>query len=104
MEDIEQICCQIISAGGTARSVCIEAIYLAKEGKIQEAKQHFQLAEQYFSQGQKIHFDLLKREAEGNNIPFKLLLLHAESMLMTVDDMKIMAEEFISVYEKLLNK
>ncbi len=104
MEDIEQICCQIISTVGTARSVCIEAIYLAKKGKITEAKQHFQLAEQYFRQGQKIHFDLLKQEADGESLPFKLLLLHAESMLMTADDMKIMAEELIFVYEKLLNK
>ncbi len=99
--DIETICCSMIAASGTARSMYIEAVYLAKKGQFEQARKHFEEAEQYNRQGHDIHFKLLQKEANGESIPFKLLISHTESILMSAEEMKVLAEELIDVYERL---
>ncbi len=99
--DIETICCSIISTAGTAKSMYIEAIYMAKKGQFDQAREHIQQAEQYSKQANEIHFDLLQKEASGQDIPFKLLIAHTESILMSSQEMKITSEELIDVYERL---
>ncbi len=91
----------MIAASGTARSMYIEAVYLAKKGQFEQARKHFEEAEQYNRQGHDIHFKLLQKEANGESIPFKLLISHTESILMSAEEMKVLAEELIDVYERL---
>ncbi len=91
----------MIAASGTARSMYIEAVYLAKKGQFKQARKHFEEAEQYNRQGHDIHFKLLQKEANGESIPFKLLISHTESILMSAEEMKVLAEELIDVYERL---
>ena len=41
---------------------------------------------------------------DNNNVEFSLILLHAEDQLMLAESFRIIAEDFIDVYEKLLDK
>lgn len=99
MEGLELTCFQIISAVGTARSLYIEAIQDAKEGKFDDAKAKIKEGEEVFVEGHKVHASLVQKEANGEPINFQLLLLHAEDQLMSAEAFSIIAKEFIDLYE-----
>lgn len=101
MEGLELTCFQIISAVGTARSLYIEAIQEAKAGNIQRARELVNEGEQVFVEGHKAHAGLIQQEASGDKVEFQLLLLHAEDQLMAAESFKIIANEFIDLYEKI---
>lgn len=101
MEGLELISFQIISAVGTARSMYIEAIGLAKEGKFQEAREMIEEGEKVFVEGHHAHAQLIQQEAAGDHVNFHLLLMHAEDQLMSAEGFKTVAVEFIDLYEKI---
>lgn len=101
-EKLELTLFKIISEAGTARSFYIEAVSLVKEGKIEEAKEHINEGDSFIYSAKQTHLQLLAKETGGEKIPFSLLLLHAEDMQMSAEDMRIMAVEIIDIYEKQL--
>ena len=101
MEGIELISFQIISAVGTARSMYIEAIQLAKDGKISEAEAMMEEGQKVFVEGHHAHASLTQKEAAGEKTEFALLLMHAEDQLMSAEAFGILAQEFIDIYKKL---
>ena len=105
MEGLELTAFQIISAVGTARSCYIEAIAKAKAGEYEAAQACIKEGDENFAQGHDAHAGLLQREANGENT-VSLLILHAEDQLMSAEAFKIIAQEFIDVYQRLdaLNK
>lgn len=101
MEGIELSCFQIISAVGTARSMYIEAIQLAKDNKFDEARKLVSEGEETFIDGHRLHAQLIQQEANGELERISLILLHAEDQLMSAEGFKILADEFIDLYEKV---
>ncbi|WP_026592706.1 PTS lactose/cellobiose transporter subunit IIA [Bacillus sp. UNC437CL72CviS29] len=104
MEQHEYIVFQIISAVGSARSSYIEAVQEAKKGDFERAKELIEEGAESFIQGHKAHAGLISKEASGGKVEVSLLLAHAEDQLMSAEGFKIIAEEFISVYEKISEK
>lgn len=100
-EDLEMTIFSIISAVGTARSMYIEAIHLAKDGKFDEAEQMVKDAQDVFVEGHHAHAALIQRAAAGESIDASMLLMHAEDQLMSAEGFGILADEFISVYKKM---
>ncbi len=98
MNGNELISFQIISAVGTARSMYVVAIQVAKKGNIQAAKQLIEDGVKVFVDGHHAHASLIQKEAAGEKSEFSLLLMHAEDQLMTTETLKIVAEEFIELY------
>lgn len=105
MEGLELTAFQIISAVGTARSCYIEAIAKAKAGDYEGAQECIKDGDENFALGHDAHAGLLQKEANGENT-VSLLILHAEDQLMSAEGFKIIAQEFIDVYQRLdaLNK
>lgn len=101
MNENEMIYFQIISAVGTARSMFIEAIQLAKEGKFDEARSSMEEGNEYFIEGHQAHAKLVQREASGEQLVFSLILVHAEDQFMSAENFKILGQEFIDLYERL---
>ena len=101
MEGLELICFQIISTVGTARSLYIEAIQEAKAGNIEKARELVKEGEAVFVEGHKAHAGLIQQEASGEKVEVQLLLMHAEDQLMSAEAFKIIANEFIDLYEKV---
>ena len=101
MEGLELTCFQIISTVGTARSMYIEAIQEAKAGNIEKARELVEEGEKVFVEGHKAHAGLIQQEASGEKVDVQLLLLHAEDQLMSAEAFKIIANEFIDLYEKI---
>jgi PTS system cellobiose-specific IIA component len=101
MKEIEKACFQIISAVGTARSNFIEALKATKEGRIDEAKELIKEGVESYFEGHSIHFDLVKKEASGQNIVVSLLLVHAEDLMMSAETLRIVLVELIDQADRI---
>ncbi|MBR0138319.1 MAG: PTS lactose/cellobiose transporter subunit IIA [Erysipelotrichaceae bacterium] len=104
MEGLELISFQIIAAAGAARSTYVEAIEMAKEGKIEEARASIKEGENVFIEAHKVHMELLTKVANQEKIDVDVLLIHAEDQLMSAETLKIMAEQMIDIYEAISKK
>ncbi len=102
VEGLEMICFQIISNVGGARSSYIEAIQKAKQGDFEGARACMEAGQQQFLAGHEAHFELLQKEAQGQAVGGSLILVHAEDQLMSAEGFKIIAEEMIASYERII--
>lgn len=103
MDEIELICFQIISNVGMARSSYIESISKAKTGDFESAKRCIEEGDDYFLNGHKSHADLIKKEASGDSVTGSLILIHAEDQLMSAESFKIIANEMIDNYRRIIS-
>lgn len=105
MDGLELISFQIIATVGTAKSMYVEAIHLAKEKKFEEAQAHLEEGEKIFNEGHHAHAGLIQQEAdtEQDNVQINLILMHAEDQLITTDLFKIVAQEMIDMYKVIYN-
>ncbi len=101
MEGMELICFEIISVAGNARSLFIEAIYEARAGNIEKAKELVEEGNKNFIEAHKVHAKLIQSEASGNKTEVSLLLVHAEDQLMSAEAFGVLVEEFIYIYQKI---
>lgn len=102
MGSMEETCFQIIASVGTAKSLFIEAIGLAKAGKFEEARAMVEEGDNIFVEGHGVHLSLLQQEAEGaGSSNVSLLLVHSENQLMQAETFRILANEFIDLYERI---
>jgi len=75
---------------------------MREKGNFEEAQELIRQGDQAFTEGHHIHADLLALDANGELNQSGLILMHAEDQLMSAETFRIMAEEFIEVYKKLL--
>lgn len=101
---VEMACFQMITYVGTARSCYINAISCAKSGNFEEAMNLLKEGDVAFAEGHKGHGEMIVQEAKGELSNVGLLMLHAEDQLMSAEGFRIIAEEFIDVYKRLLDK
>lgn len=98
-EEMQMIACQIVSTVGTAKSLYMEAIGLAKEGDIEGAKAKIKEGRDFYVECHSHHFGLIQKEAQGEDIPFSMLLMHAEDQMLTTEVVELMATELVELYE-----
>ena len=105
LEANQETAFQIIATVGSAQSQYIEAIQKAKDGDIAGAKALIESGNKDFNEGHTAHLSLLQQSAIDNkNVTFSLILVHAEDQLMQAESFRIIAEDFIDVYEKIESK
>ena len=101
MGKIEQICVEMISQVGIARSSYIEAIKKAKEGDFVCARTFMKNGRDAYLRGHEVHYELIQREARGEHMQVPLILVHAEDQMMSAEAFQIIAEELIASYERI---
>lgn len=99
-EQMQTVAFQIIAEVGTAKSMFMEALSLAKEGKLEESKQMMAEGEELFSGAHKHHFDIIQKEAAGEDLPFSVIFMHAEDQLLTTELLKTLVVELIELNTK----
>lgn len=97
--DMELICLNIITNTGSAKSSYIEAIQKAKTGDFEEGKRLMAQGDQYYGQAHQVHGSLIKQEASGETVAVSLILMHAEDQMASTEMAKVLAREFIELYE-----
>ncbi|MFD1451353.1 MULTISPECIES: PTS lactose/cellobiose transporter subunit IIA [Oceanobacillus] len=101
MEEMELLYMQIISNAGTARSLIIEGLQEAREGNFAEGESKMDEANHFFIEAHKIHGQLIQKEAQGEEVPFSLLFMHAEDQLMSTETIRHLSKEMFFMYTKM---
>lgn len=101
MEGMELVAFNIISHVGTAKSLVMEALYAARDGKFSEAEAKLKESKDYLSLGHHAHFDLIQKEAAGEQLSLSLLMMHAEDQMMSVETITDLVKEMIYMHKEL---
>lgn len=100
MENIE-VAMGLIAGAGDSRSYCIEAIEQAKDGDFAVARESLVKAGEAMAETHEIQTQLIRDEMKGTGQPVSLLMVHAQDHLNLALIMRDIAEEFITIHEKL---
>lgn len=96
LSDLEAICMEMISYTGEGRGMVHEAIEAFSAGDNESCRQKLDEAEKLLIQAHQIQFNrLLKPQAQGLNVPFHLLLIHAMDLLMISTSEKDVATKML---------
>ena len=102
MNELEQICFEIISYVGTAKSCYVNSIAKAKESDFDGAEELIKQGDEAYNGGHNVHMKLLQADAAGErNGEAPLILLHAEDQMAGAEMAKLMALNFIDTYREL---
>ncbi|MFX3625163.1 MAG: PTS lactose/cellobiose transporter subunit IIA [Ectobacillus sp.] len=101
MEGMELVAFNIISNVGTAKSLVMEALYAAREGRFEEAEEKLKESRQFLSEGHKAHAGLIQQEASGQKLEFSLIIMHAEDQMMSVETISDLVAEMIRMYKEI---
>ena len=99
-EELSEVAFYIISFAGEAKSLGVEAIQDAKDGKFEEALTKLKEAKTKFTDAAHKHLSLIQKEAQGEQIDFMLLFMHAEDILLTTETFLLLVKEHIAIHQK----
>jgi len=91
----------LIVHSGNTKSECMEALKLAKNGKIREAKEKIEMANEALINAHHSQTGLLTKEASGEKVEVTMLLIHAQDHLMNAITFRDLAIEMIDLHERL---
>ncbi len=100
----ELLVMNLIVDAGSAKSCALEAVALAREGKLGEAKVSLEQANEDISRAHQTQTGLIQNEAKGNKTEIDLFMVHAQDHVMTAILAKDLATEMVALYEKLEQK
>ncbi len=101
MEDMELIIFNIISNGGTAKSLVYEAISASEKGEFDKTEELLKEADEYLVQAHQTQTDLIQQEAAGQHHTVSVLFVHAQDHLMSALEVRSLAENLISMNKRL---
>ncbi|WP_199794716.1 PTS lactose/cellobiose transporter subunit IIA [Lentibacillus sp. Marseille-P4043] len=93
-----EIAFQIILFAGNGKSNAMEAIQEAKEGNFDQADQLIEEAGTELGKAHDYQTKLLQREANGEENPVNVLLVHSQDHLMTSMTVRDLAVEIVELY------
>ena len=100
--ELENICFEIITNVGLAKTNYMDAIKIAKvEKDIEKVQNVFRKGDESFTVAHRAHSELLKLNARGELKNLSLLVIHSEDQLMSVETIKIFAEEIVDLYRRM---
>ena len=97
-KQLEQVAMQLISKGGEARSLAMEAVFSAKEGDLEQADELLDRSEDALNAGHVKNAELLWAEANNTDIPLSILLIHSLDHIMNAQTVVELAREIVDVY------
>ena len=100
MDGIE-VAMGLIAGAGDSRSYCMEAIYSARDGNFDEARDLIGKAVVAMVETHEVQTGLIREEMEGRGEAVSLLMVHAQDHLNLALIMRDLAEEFIALYERI---
>ncbi len=95
---------EIISYAGNARASAVMATENAREGKFDESDRLIKEAQKDEVKAHELLFELLRKEASGENYDVDLMIVHAQDHLTMASLSLENAKEFNHIYKLLLNK
>jgi len=101
MEELQMIAFEMISIVGEAKAFYMDAVNLARENEMEEAKAAIHKGNEVFKAAHGKHFECIQKEASGEQLPFSILFMHSEDQLLSTETMREMAVQLVTVYEEM---
>jgi PTS system cellobiose-specific IIA component len=99
--DWEQTLFTVILHAGNARSFAKEAAELAAGGEFEEAEAKLAEANEEQVKAHEMEAKIIRMEAQGQQVPFSILLVHAMDLLLLAWAEIDNTEQFIELYRRL---
>lgn len=99
--DWEQTLFTVILHAGNARSFAKEAAELAAEGDFKEAEAKLAEANEEQVKAHEVQAQIIRMEAQGQQVPFSILLIHAMDLLLLAWAEIDNTEQFIELYRRI---
>lgn len=100
-EETQMMAFQLIGFAGDAFSHFFQAITDAKNGNYENAEKHIEEGKKSMVSAHDAQTDLLAAEADGKDLAYSILMVHAQDHLTMALMYERLAKEFISVYKDL---
>lgn len=103
-EDLYLLSMNVILHAGNAKESIFKAIHKAQAGKFEECQAMMKEANDEIVLAHKQQTETLQKEAEGIDIPYSPLFMHAQDTLMTTKSEIDLIQEMIKMYKELNEK
>ena len=100
-EEQQLVVMQLIMAGGNAKGSAVEAIKAAKAADFEQAEAKLKEADQFLADAHQAQTGMLTAEANGQNQPVSLLMVHGQDHVMTAITFRDLAGEMVALYKRL---
>ncbi len=100
----EEVSFGIITSAGSAKSSAMEGLFAAKAGDFETAASKLKDANKEIGEASHKHFDVITAEAQGENLEYKVLFIHAEDQLLSTQTLILMAGEMIDMWKEIKGK
>ncbi|EGR0363209.1 PTS lactose/cellobiose transporter subunit IIA [Vibrio cholerae] len=97
----ELIVMEIICNAGEARSLCYEALRLARTRSFEQAEEKLCQAKECLNRAHLIQTQLIEADQGEGKVPMTLVMVHAQDHLMTTILAQEMATEMVALHKHL---
>ncbi len=98
-EKVQAIAFEVIIHASEAMDLCFKSLAAAKKGNYKESKECMDRYEEVISQAHKTQMELITDEAKGIEMPYSIIMVHAQDHLMQAIFIKRIINELIDVYK-----
>ena len=103
-EKIQSIAFEVITLASEAMDACFRSLKAAKEGDRKASKTFMDQYDAVISKAHKTQMSLISNEARGVEMPYSIIMVHAQDHLMQAIFIQRVIKELIEVYEVLEEK
>lgn len=100
-EKVQSIAFEVITLASEAMDLCFKSLNAAKEGKPEESKTLMGQYDEVISKAHKAQMSLITSEAKGIEMPYSIIMVHAQDHLMQAIFIQRTIKELIEVHEIL---
>lgn len=96
-EEIEAICMEMISLTGEGRALVHESLEAFAANDLELSREKLEAAQVYLTKAHEIQFSkIIKAQAQGESLPFHVLLIHAMDLLMVSTSERDVAQKLLT--------
>lgn len=101
----EEVSFGIISKVGEAKYLAMEAFNsVHKSDNYDDAELKLKEAEKLLNEAGSLHMDIISKEAEGNQLNFSVIFMHAEDQFLTIQTFVLTVRMLLKTIKKLDSK
>lgn len=98
--DQEMVVMEIICNAGEARSLCYEALKLARQDDFDQSQEKLALGKECLNKAHLMQTQLIEADEGQGKVPMTLVMVHAQDHLMTTILAHELATEIVALHQK----
>ena len=103
-EKLQSVAFEVITYASEAMNYCFQSLNAAKKGDTKASLEFMNQYEEVISKAHKAQMILIMNEAKGIEMPYSIIMVHAQDHLMQAIFIQRVIKELIEVYQILREK